>query len=341
MFDGHRRWTWLGVLAAANFLLWVGVACLVALCAGDDVDLGVETLARHAQATAVISWEEVTTGRLPRTVQQVAPSTPRARDQDGEISAPQALATVDVSPDENPATTVPRVATSWPSNLDVLSEVDATFTVPAMLTPAAASGLQAGSLKAASSPEPGAEPVEPKPQGEADPPVLAGLAIATPGIAARAIVSSPLLLADPEFHSLTVLNAEMDRSAPGRAVQIRYQEEALNQEIAALWLNNPALPYRDVQVDLQHNGVAISGQVTVFGLQVDALLEGTVVARDCQPRLEVESISLAGVMTPRFVRAQVVAMAHESMAWYPADYPLCLEQIVLEETRATIYGYRR
>jgi hypothetical protein len=29
------------------------------------------------------------------------------------------------------------------------------------------------------------------------------------------------------------------------------------------------------------------------------------------------------------------------MTWYPADYPLCLEQIVLEETRLTCYGYRR
>jgi len=34
-------------------------------------------------------------------------------------------------------------------------------------------------------------------------------------------------------------------------------------------------------------------------------------------------------------------MVFEAMAWYPQDYPLCLEEIVLEDIGATVYGYRR
>ena len=154
-------------------------------------------------------------------------------------------------------------------------------------------------------------------------------------------VRTPLLLADPEISSLAALDAEMSRSAPNRAVQIRYQEDALNREIAVLWTNNPELPFRDVHVDLQRDHVVITGRTTVLGFEVKAEVTGSVSVQECRPQLEIETVSVAGVMTPQFVKDQVEEIILEAMAWYPADYPLCLEQIVLEETRATVYGYRR
>jgi hypothetical protein len=164
--------------------------------------------------------------------------------------------------------------------------------------------------------------------------------IATPEPEAT-LVSSPLLMANPEISTLTKLDTEMSHSAPYRAVQIRYQEDALNAEIATLWRNNPELPFRDVRVDLQRDQVIVTGKVTVLGFGVTARATGQVVIQECVPQLEIESISIAGVMTPRFVKEQVEDMILEAMTWYPADYPLCLEQIVLEETRLSIYGYRR
>ena len=155
------------------------------------------------------------------------------------------------------------------------------------------------------------------------------------------LVSTPLLLADPEISNLALLDAEMDRSAPDRAVQIRYQESTLNAEIATLWRNNPDLPYRDVWVDLMRDQVVITGRITVLGFRVNGEIAGQVVVKDCVPVLEIERVGIAGVMTPSFVRDQVESMVLEAMTWYPADYPLCVEQIVLEETRATLYGYRR
>jgi hypothetical protein len=155
------------------------------------------------------------------------------------------------------------------------------------------------------------------------------------------LVSSPLLLADPEISNLAAFDAEMDRSAPDRPVQIRYQESMLNAEIAALWRNNPELPYRDVWVDLQRDQVVITGRITVLGFGVQGEITGQITAKDCVPTLEIERVGIAGVLTPSFVRDQVEDMVLEAMTWYPADYPLCVEQIVLEDTRATVYGYRR
>ena len=155
------------------------------------------------------------------------------------------------------------------------------------------------------------------------------------------LVSSPLLLSDPEISNLALLDAEMDRSAPNRAVQIRYQENALNAEIATLWRNNPDLPYRDVWVDLMRDQVVITGKITVLGFGVKGEITGQVTVKDCVPVLEIERLGIAGVMTPSFVRDQVESMVMEAMTWYPADYPLCVEQIVIEETRATLYGYCR
>jgi hypothetical protein len=137
------------------------------------------------------------------------------------------------------------------------------------------------------------------------------------------------------------MDAEIRRSAAGRPVQIRYREAALNREIAAVLAGYPELPYRNVQADLQRDQLTLTGVVTVMGLEMPTEVQGSVVARNCLPEVVIESVSIGGVLTPRIVKDQVRSIVQESLGWYPPDYPLCLEQIVLEEDRATIYGSRR
>jgi hypothetical protein len=157
----------------------------------------------------------------------------------------------------------------------------------------------------------------------------------------QTLVNSPLLMSDPPISNLVHLDAEMSRSAPGRAVQIRYQEATLNREVTAMLQRNPDLPYHNVTVDLKQDRVVVTGSVTVLGFEVTTEAVVTVAVQDCRPQMEVQSISIAGVLTPGFVKDEVKGMLLEALAWYPADYALCLEQIVLEETRATVYGHRR
>jgi len=153
--------------------------------------------------------------------------------------------------------------------------------------------------------------------------------------------SSPLLLADPDMADLSSMDAELQQSAAGRPVQIRYREEALNREIESLLASYPDLPYRNVQVDLQRGQITVYGDATILGLEMATTVEGTVVAQGCQPQIVIESVSVGSILTPAFVKEEVARLVQESIASYPDDYPLCLEQIVLEEERVTIYGTRR
>jgi hypothetical protein len=154
-------------------------------------------------------------------------------------------------------------------------------------------------------------------------------------------VRSPLLLSDIELGDLAYFDEEMRRSAVGRAVQIRYSERMLNQEMQKFLETRSELPYRDVEVDLQRDQVVLAGNVLVMGFDVRTEVVGSVVAEDCVPRLETQSVSIAGVLTPGFVKEQVREIADGALSWYRADYPLCIDQIVLEEDRATLYGHRQ
>lgn len=304
MSDRDRRGLWLTLFAVLNLACWIGGAIVAGLIVGERLDLGVETLIRQGQATAESAWGQVSERVARRTATPAIP---------GPSTVP---------PDAEPIGTSPTAAVAEPTPLRSSSTPEPGVTS----APASSSTPEPGATPAPASTTTGdavAPTAEPSPEPEVT------------------LVSSPLLLADPQISDLSKLDAEMSLSAPDRAVQIRYQEETLNREIAALWKNNPELPYRDVTVDMQRGRVAVTGRVTVLGFAVEATLLGKVTAKDCVPVLEVESLAVAGIMTPRFVKDQVQEMAFEAMTWYPEDYALCLEEIVLEETGATVYGYRR
>ena len=148
-------------------------------------------------------------------------------------------------------------------------------------------------------------------------------------------------MTDPELDSLMHLDAEMGRSDVGRPVQIRYGETALNQEIATLLDRYPNLPYRDVQIELGRDQIVVDGIVDLLGVEVNTEIMGTIQADACLPEVQIDTVALAGVLTPGFFVDQIKEIVLESMSWYPADYPLCLEQIVVEEGRMTVYGSRR
>ena len=43
----------------------------------------------------------------------------------------------------------------------------------------------------------------------------------------------------------------------------------------------------------------------------------------------------------QLIRRDIIEMIAEAMTWYPSDFPMCLDQIVLAENHATVYGHRR
>jgi hypothetical protein len=290
MLNRNARSGLLAILALANLVCWVGVAIVIVLVIGDSVDLGVETLIREGQATAVAMWEQASRRELQSTA--IPPIVAQAQ-QPAQPKSVQNAA---------PATI------TWPAPSTPLSNPE----------PTAVLGNSQELAATSDSPDP---LLTPEPEAT--------------------LISSPLLMANPEMNSMAALRAELSRSAPDRAVQIRLQEDALNRELTALWEKHPELPYRDVQIDLKPAGVIVTGNATVFGFEVNAQISGQVVAQDCLPHFEISNVSVAGLMTPQIFKDKIGDMIHRAMTWYPANYPLCLEQIVLEENRATVYGYRR
>jgi hypothetical protein len=155
------------------------------------------------------------------------------------------------------------------------------------------------------------------------------------------MIGSPLQLSDPMLSDLMQLDAEMSRSIVGRPVQIRYQEAALNREIAAWLAQSPDLAYRNVTVSLKQDRVVVTGDVFVLGFGVGAEVLGLVVADNCLPRAEVQAVSVGGLLTPRSVKNRVAETIMEAFNWYPSNSALCLERIVVEDGVVTVYGVRR
>jgi hypothetical protein len=325
MPKGLSRWRLLTIFAACNLAFWLGAAAIVGLFVSDSVDLGVETSIRKYQATivAALSPSVVHTPEVAVLRTQASPSQATimgaVKPQPTATSFWLATPTASLSPFVVQEPTIVQPETTSPS-------LQAT---PRALVPTIV-GVPA-SLPATATP-PEAAPVS-------LPATLTPLASTPQSV--EALVESPLLLADPGFKDLTEMNTEMRQSAVGRAVQIRFQEAALNQAISALIEGNDQVPYRDVHVELKRGQVAVSGTATVLGFPVNTKIVGTLEAVNCVPQVEVQSISVEGILTPTVVKDQIEAMFLEALTWYPADYPLCLQQIVVEEGRATVYATRR
>jgi hypothetical protein len=296
------------VFAACNLFFWVAVAAGVGLAVSDQLDLGVETLIRQQQSTAVVVWEKV----ISRAERVTAIPT---KAQSAAQGATPGSTSIEID----------SVKTSVAQNV--------------AQTPAVTSGRSPSPSPALNTTPPGpriARVLPPTPSAVHSMPSIQPTPTPTPRPA-----SSPLLMSDLRFSNWTRLNEEMDRSAVGRRVLIGYSEAMLNNEIAAMLEDYPDLPYRNVRIDLKRDQVVATGDVMVLGFDVNTKIEGSVLVEDCRPQMEIRSISIAGLLTPGFVREQVKQMVLEVLDWYPDDHPLCLEEILFEEDRATVFGHRR
>jgi hypothetical protein len=335
MFDGNRRWLRLTIMALGNLVLWVAIAALVGLLVSDQMDIGFETELRQVQATAIAAWRGLVEGDLAVPGR----STPLA-------SNPRPTPPTVVTRDSNAASSATSSEAPPAAERPTGAGTGASDTVP---EPAATGAPAASVPSTADGPLPDqTAPLESARPGAAGDLSASGTAQGTVQSAGRPspeptaiLLIRPLLLTDPTFDDLGMLNAEMARSAPGRVVQISYQEDFLSQEIHAFCENKPDLALRNVQAELQKGKLVLTGETTFLGFHIKARVSGTITVLDCRPEIEIRDIAMAGILAPKAIRNQLEQQVLEAMTWYPTDSPLCLEQIVLEESRATIYGYRR
>jgi hypothetical protein len=297
---------WLALLAAGNVILWAGVALVVAFVASDRLDLGIESTVREYEATAVASWSSPIESRTPAGLTSSQVPSP--------ILSPAALGPA-IEPTAGATEIALLPSPTAPAERDLASGESKS------------GGETSGNPTAP--PTPQIIPSDPTPIRAA-----AQFEPASP-------LTTPLLLTDPRFSDLASLDPEIKRSAAGRTVQIRYQEAALNRELAAWLATRPDLPYRSVYVDLRDGQVVVTCKVVVLSFLISAEVEGELVASNCRPELELSSVKIGGLFTPGFARDEVKKMLDQALDWYPSDYLLCIDEIVLQDDGTTVYGHRR
>jgi hypothetical protein len=301
-----RRRTWLTILAVGNLLIWLTLATTVGLLASDTVDIGAESLFREFQATAGAVIEE-----LPQQI--IGPSSGQGS---ASLAGESTEAGDDVTGDsEAPAWNESGSDTSASDGVGTLDEGDAR-----------SPGGSLGAASQVTGADPGSQATSPTgPSASASSGTTGGL----------------ILLSDPNWQELSAMDSQLRASASGRPVQVRYSEAALNRRIAELLASNPEQPYHSMVIDLDRDSVTIAGDVTVLGFDVGAEVQGAVTAANCMPQVSIHSIKVAGLLTPGFVRDGVKDLIVDTLNQYPTNYPLCLEQLVFEDDRVTVYGSRR
>jgi hypothetical protein len=166
----------------------------------------------------------------------------------------------------------------------------------------------------------------------------AGTATPASGSPTADPVPPPVLLDDPPLAELAALDAELRAWPPGRVVQVSYSQAALNRELAALLDVNPQVPLRDLRAELSWNKVKLAGTLLLLGLEVPVQAEGRVTVVDCRPRVHLDALTAGGLPAPGLVRDGVFGLLQQWTPWYPADHPLCLQDVALGDETVIIIG---
>jgi hypothetical protein len=92
---------------------------------------------------------------------------------------------------------------------------------------------------------------------------------------------------------------------------------------------------------LREGQVVLAGNVLVLSVPIKVEATGAMATSGCRPVLELSSVKVGGLFTPRFVRDEVTEILDRALDWYPTDYPLCIDRIVVRDEHATLIGHRR
>ena len=117
--------------------------------------------------------------------------------------------------------------------------------------------------------------------------------------------------------------------------------EVTNQEAAetiAWYLSrHPTIPFGEPQVIIRPDGVSAKGVAELAGLRVGLTGQAHVELRDGVPIVTLGNLDVAGVAIPGFVQDRIQAEI-DSQFGLAQDLPLIIEEVILEEGKATIRG---
>jgi hypothetical protein len=118
-------------------------------------------------------------------------------------------------------------------------------------------------------------------------------------------------------------------------VEITNQEAA--ETIAWYLERNPRIPFRNPQVFITLKGVSASGVAEIAGLRVGLTGQAGIELRDGVPYVSLDDLDVAGVAVPGFVQDRIQAEI-DAQFGLAQDLPLIIDELILEEGKATVRG---
>jgi len=140
---------------------------------------------------------------------------------------------------------------------------------------------------------------------------------------------------EPDLADLRQRLGEGGHSGEAYVVEVTDQEAA--ETIAWYLAGRPRIPFGEPQVTIGPGGIQARGVAQVAGLRVGLTGRAQIELRDGVPYVTLADLDVAGVAVPGFVQDRIQAEidAQFSLA---QDLPIVIDEVLLEEGKATIRG---
>jgi hypothetical protein len=140
---------------------------------------------------------------------------------------------------------------------------------------------------------------------------------------------------EPDIEALRQKLIEGGHSGEPFTLEVTDQEAA--ETIAWYLSRHPNVPFAEPQVFIRPDGILAKGVAQIAGLRVGLTGRAEIELRDGVPIVTLGDLSVAGVAVPGFVRDRIQAEidAQFSLA---QNLPLIVDELILEEGRATVRG---
>ncbi len=148
-----------------------------------------------------------------------------------------------------------------------------------------------------------------------------------------AVEVQPVL--EPDIAELRDRLIEGGHSGEPFSLEVTDQEAA--ETIAWYLRGHPTIPFGEPQVTITPDGVSAKGVAQIAGLRVGLTGQAHVELRDGVPIVTLGDLDVAGVAVPGFAQDRIQDEI-DAQFGLAQDLPLIIEEVMLEEGKATIRG---
>jgi hypothetical protein len=130
-------------------------------------------------------------------------------------------------------------------------------------------------------------------------------------------------------------------ATPSGPVSVTMSNQQLTTAANDYLGKHPEVPFSDLQVQVHHDGVEITGKARVGGLSVPVRVWGLITLVDNVPYFEVTNVDLGQTPLPGSIKNIITALLDQSVDFSQFNLPMVVQDIQLGEGQVTITGTAR